>query len=135
MANQEKDFVSIGGLVGKMSGGKIVNCRVEGKIIYDGAVSNVAGLVGSMENGEIENSSSNMEIINVADFRKLFEDLRTACGQIEINKRCILLSGIDEMEESLGKATFKNKYRAFVESAADHMTLLAPFITGLREFL
>ena len=46
-----------------------------------------------------------------------------------------IVSAVDEMQESIGKKTFAEKYNAFIQSVADHMTIFAPFIPALSAFL
>lgn len=46
-----------------------------------------------------------------------------------------IVSAVDEMQESIGKKTFAEKYNAFIQSVANHMTIFAPFIPALSAFL
>ena len=46
-----------------------------------------------------------------------------------------IISAVNEMQESIGKKTFSEKYNAFIQSVANHMTIFAPFIPALSAFL
>lgn len=125
---------NIGGLVGNMNGGKIVNSHAEGGIFINGSATNVGGLVGSMDGGEIENSTSNMRIISTED--NVFNDLRIALEQIDKSDvKQSLIQLVNDMEKSVGKTTFTEKYKNFMSNAADHITVATPIVTKLAEYL
>lgn len=46
-------------------------------------------------------------------------------------KKSTLLSLVDEMEDAQGTDRFRERYKEFVATAADHMTLLIPFLHAL----
>ncbi len=46
-----------------------------------------------------------------------------------------ILNSLNELESSKGSGNFIQKYQAFIASAANHMTLLAPFIPALTQML
>lgn len=46
-----------------------------------------------------------------------------------------IVSAVNEMQESLGKKAFAEKYNAFIQSVANHMTIFAPFIPALSALL
>jgi len=122
-----------GGLVGKMNGGKIVNSHAEGTIFSNGTATN-GGLVGSMDGGEIENSTANVRIISTED--NVFNELRIALEQIDkSDAKQNLIQLVNDMEKSVGKTTFVEKYRNFISNTADHLTVVTPFLTKLSEFL
>lgn len=134
MNEDKKNVANIGGLVGRMKGGKIVNSHAEGTIINNGSAANVGGLVGENDGGVIENSTSNMRIISTED--NVFSELRTALEQIDkSDEKKRLMQLVDDMENSVGESTFKEKYKAFMSNVADHMTVVTPFLTKLTEFI
>ncbi|OCX64788.1 hypothetical protein BFM98_07040 [Lysinibacillus sp. AR18-8] len=125
---------NIGGLVGNMNGGKIVNSHAEGTIFINGSATNVGGLVGSMDDGEIENSTANMRIISTEV--NVFSELRIALEQLEKSDvKQNLIQLVNDMEKSVGKTTFTEKYKNFMSNAADHITVATPIVTKLAEFL
>lgn len=46
-----------------------------------------------------------------------------------------ILTSIDEMQAAIGTKSFSEKYNTFIQNAANHMTLFAPFIPALTEVL
>lgn len=46
-----------------------------------------------------------------------------------------ILDALTTLQESRGKASFAQRYTEFISTAADHVTLLAPFIPQLTEML
>jgi hypothetical protein len=67
----------------------------------------------------------------------VFADLRRALqvGIQEPEERELLLARVDEMEAATKTGSFLDKYNAFIQSAANHMTLIGPFIPALTEML
>jgi hypothetical protein len=50
-------------------------------------------------------------------------------------ERTVILNKLSEMEEAKGSPNFTDKYREFISSAANHMSVLAPFIPALSQML
>lgn len=46
-----------------------------------------------------------------------------------------ITAAVDEMQDNIGKKTFAEKYNAFIQSVANHMTIFAPFIPALSALL
>lgn len=46
-----------------------------------------------------------------------------------------IITAVDNMQESVGTKSFTEKYNAFIQCAANHMTLFAPFIPALTALL
>lgn len=46
-----------------------------------------------------------------------------------------IISAVDQMEHNVGKKGFAEKYNAFIQSVANHMTIFAPFIPALSALL
>lgn len=133
MEEEKRNHSSIGGLVGKMNGGKIENSHAEGKIIITGEAKNVGGLVGDMSEGEIIDSTSNMEIIQNSE--SLFTELKSVLEQIkEVDRKNELLNLVGKMESSKGTTSFKEHYKNFISSSADYVTLIYPFLSKFTDF-
>lgn len=77
----------------------------------------------------IDNSNNT---VNVTE-QKLFNELRSIIEANVLNQELIPL--VNEMESSSGTAGFSVKYNAFIQAAANHMTLFAPFIPALTSLL
>ena len=52
-----------------------------------------------------------------------------------LDEEAKIVSAVDEMQESIGKKTFAEKYNSFIQSIANHMTIFAPFIPALSALL
>jgi len=64
---------------------------------------------------------------------EIFDKLLNIAKQIDGNTE--IIKSITEMKKSFGnKETFKEKYNNFIQNAAAHMTLFAPFITELTKY-
>lgn len=64
-------------------------------------------------------------------FEKMFE---IASNISEGNKNDVMIA-IENMKNDYGKPGLKEKYYKFIEVAANHMTLFAPFIPALTEMI
>ncbi len=67
----------------------------------------------------------------------LFQELRTAIARdIEDEARSdAMLKQVAEMKKVQGTPKFLEAYQAFISSAADHMTVVVPFIPALTQLL
>jgi hypothetical protein len=74
---------------------------------------------------------SNQKTENVfADMRQV---IQTHVGNE--GERAQILNRLDELEHAKGKSSFTQKYQDFIASAADHISLLSPFIPALTKML
>jgi len=99
-------------------------------------VTNIYHLNGHGSRFNINSNDSSINHIVVND-SELFEGLRQTISSaaLEDSIRTALLSGVAELETAKGQPSFLQKYVAFMSTAADHMTLLAPFIPALSSLL
>lgn len=75
-------------------------------------------------------NSINIQVTNDNVWDKLVEVIKIQC-----NNNSDLLKLVAEMKENKGTPLFKEKYQAFIASAANHMTVFAPFIPTLSSLL
>lgn len=75
-------------------------------------------------------NSVNIQITNDNVWDKLVEVVRIQCGN-----NAELLKIVAEMKETKGTPAFKEKYQAFIASAANHMTVFGPFLPMLTSLL
>ena len=88
------------------------------------ASGNAKVLVSSVDN------SINISFAN----DKIFDDLMREADSIPNNQD--IVTAISQMKESVNdKKTFAEKYNNFIQSAAAHMTVFAPFIPALTKLL
>ena len=75
--------------------------------------------------------------INIANSKIVFEEIQKAIGSQVLDKKLKgeLSKKVSEMENNVGKAGFLKSYSDFVALAANHMTILSPFIPALTQFL
>lgn len=66
----------------------------------------------------------------------LFRDLKTVIGeQIGDDERKTILDRLVALERAAGSPSFKDHYQDFIASAANHMTVIAPFLPALTRML
>ena len=66
-----------------------------------------------------------------------FEQLRALIAEsiTDVGTRDLLLKKVDEMESSRESGAFMTSYKEFISAAADHITILAPFLPMLSAML
>ena len=106
---------------------------VKGSSMNKGDIFNLLG-AHSRVNIQSDDNSINMSLQNsenvFADMRQVIET------HIEIEEdRTQLLSKLAELEGAKGTDSFMQKYQGFIASAANHMSLIAPFIPALTLML
>lgn len=75
--------------------------------------------------------------INVTNSKIVFDEIRkTIESDIKDgNLKRSLQTKVTEMEESVGQKSFLQKYSEFIALAANHVTVFAPFLPALTQFL
>jgi len=63
----------------------------------------------------------------------ILETVRTLAKGL--NNEQEIISAVDEMQDNVGKKGFVEKYNAFIQSVANHMTIFAQFIPALSVLL
>ena len=88
----------------------------------------IGQITGRVNINSIDNSTN-----TVNDSSSVFSRLRNAIENSDIDTltKVCLLQGIESMRETNGSPTFSEKYKDFVQQAANHMTIIAPFIPSL----
>jgi hypothetical protein len=86
-------------------------------------------------NSRVYHSSQDQSnnVINEAN-ADVFEVLRQLISE-KVTDNTQLLNLLSEMEQSKGQSGYLAKYTTFIANAANHMTLLAPFIPALSALL
>lgn len=89
--------------------------------------------IGTAEKVNI-NSTDNSVTYNISsEDVALMETLKMVAKELE-NKDAIIQS-IEEMKSSIGKKSFAEKYNAFIQGVANHMTIFSPYIPALTQML
>lgn len=84
-------------------------------------------------NYTFNNTNGVMVLGDVSDSTILFDALREKAEHLENTEE--IKERISDMEKCAGKKSFVEKYNAFIQSVANHMTIFAPFIPMLTELL
>lgn len=80
-----------------------------------------------------DQSTNSVTITTETVFAQLRE---TIAGQVtDGEQKAALLSQLAQLEEAKGTSSFLERYQSFIATAANHMTLLAPFIPALSKWL
>ena len=99
-------------------------------------VSNTYNVAGENSRININSTDHSTNIVNTGD-DDLFSGLRKAIeNQIKDEvQRELILKRLADMEATQKTSSFNVKYQAFIEEAANHMTIIAPFIPQLTQLL
>lgn len=85
------------------------------------------------------NLHSSDQSLNVSNHQPnaIFTEIRKCLTESLVDSPDLenLLNRVSDMEQSLENGDFKTTYKKFVAAAADHMTILAPFLPGLAQLL
>lgn len=89
-------------------------------------------------NSRINNNSIDASVNSVSmSSTQVFTELRRAVNGagMEADQREELLTAIAEMETACGTPGFLSRYQAFMQAAANHITVIAPFLPALSQLL
>ncbi|GGN76200.1 hypothetical protein GCM10012290_25690 [Halolactibacillus alkaliphilus] len=111
--------------------------KVEKESKYKSSLNSSTGQTYNINNqsGKINIHSTDQSInyTLTAKDEQLFKTLKDLARSID--DRGQLEVTIDELRDNIGKETYAEKYNKFIQSAANHMTVFAPFIPMLSKFL
>ena len=89
---------------------------------------------GTNERIVINSTDNSLNIKNINYDKNLFDRLRNIVNE-NVQDESEIIGAINNMEDNIGKPSFKDSYNNFIQSAANHMALLAPFIPLLTDLL
>ena len=89
--------------------------------------------ITNAEKVNIQSTDNSITYNITANDVSLMDTLRKLADDLENRDEVIL--NIDSMQDNIGKKSFAEKYNAFIQSIANHMTIFAPFIPALSAFL
>lgn len=92
-------------------------------------INNIFGKV----NINSTDNSINIEISAMSIFASLCDAIKKS--DIEIQSKNNLVQSIEAMEDSVGSPGFAAKYKDFIQNAANHMSVISPFIPALTSLL
>ena len=96
----------------------------------------VYNLIGTNARVNIQSSDSSTNVVSV-ESAVLFDNLREAIGKSSLDSKGAreLAEHVNAMQSAAGTKMFGEHYKEFIAVAADHMTLIAPFLPALTQLL
>lgn len=85
---------------------------------------------GGRVNINSTDNSMNIQVSN--DTERIFAELTAALDGIADDA---LIESVVELKKSVGTASYAEKYNQFIQSAADHITVVAPFLPAISALL
>lgn len=87
-------------------------------------------------NANINSVDNSVRMINITNNEtELFDKMLDVASNIATDNKNDIISAIKDMQMDYGKPSLKEKYYKFIEVAANHMSLFAPFIPALTEMI
>lgn len=90
-------------------------------------------------NSRVNNSSVDASVnfsLTQQGSSQLFDDLLAALNEItDVEQREQLVVDVEEMKAAQGSPGFLARYQTFMQDAANHMTVVAPFLLALAQLL
>ncbi|WP_336073683.1 hypothetical protein [Priestia megaterium] len=106
----------------------------EGTTFIDQSVNHFNGNNNRVNKHSTDNSSNQIyEKTEISVFNQLREKL--AKSDIPETKKNEIINRVEELEKAIGTSNALSKYQNLISSAADHMTVLTPFIAPLTILL
>jgi len=86
---------------------------------------------------QIGNNNSQTTNLNSQNHSQFFENIKdTLNNEIQdITERESILLKLQELEASIGSPKYLSNYQDFMSTAANHMTILAPFLPALSQLI
>lgn len=101
--------------------------------------NNTAIFYGSAEKVLVQqgthNSRQTMKIEQSTDTEELFRSIFAVLQDSTVENQGAIEVAISEMRQAVGQPSFGEKYKTFIQSIANHMTIFAPFIPQLTALL
>jgi hypothetical protein len=96
-------------------------------------VYNVTGANARLNIGSVDSSTN---VVNVAP-AELFTQLRRTIeeGVLVEQERNELLARLADLQSTQGTPSYLERYQSFIAAAANHITILAPFLPALTQFI
>lgn len=92
----------------------------------------VSGQNARFNVGSVDNSSN---VINTTEMMVFEAARKTITEKIDGDAKDELLAKLDAMQKAANTPTYAARYKEFMQTAADHVTVLGPVLAGLASFL
>jgi hypothetical protein len=109
--------------------------RKESSLVPDVRSSTVYNLHGANARVNVNSTDQSVNIASgdLAVFRTAAEAVENS--DVPTAEKTRLLAELKQLSAEVGKPSYLQRYQRFIAAAADHMTLLAPFIPALTHLL
>lgn len=98
-------------------------------------VTNIYYLHGHSSRVNVQSTDNSINVVRLSNdevFVKLREEISS---RISSDQQLNILDRLDALERAQNSPSFAARYADFISAAADHMTLIAPFIPALTEMI
>jgi hypothetical protein len=114
----------------------VTSVRKESAIPARQPSSNVYNFHGGNSRVNINSNDSSVNIIQMTN-EELFKQIKKIIDEKikEDETKSLYLHQLTELEHSVGSPTFLEKYRQFIATTADHISILYPFIPALTRLI
>lgn len=79
---------------------------------------------------QVVNNNYTFNIADTSALHEIISKIRKEAQKVEDN--AALLKAIDELEQSIGKPSFFQKYQSFISSAANHVTFFGGIASAIK---
>lgn len=93
---------------------------------------NIGQITGKVNINSTDNST-NISVESSPIFNGLIEAISKS--SIEANEKSQILAKVEAMKQAEGSSGFLQKYKDFMQNAANHMTVISPFIPALTSLI
>ena len=97
---------------------------------------NIYNLHGAQSRVNIESTDQSVNVSTITE-QQVFSGLRQAITESmpDDGERATILEKLNALEKSVHSSDFLSKYQAFINTVANHMTIILPFIPALTQML
>ncbi len=107
----------------------------QGAAPHDQPSGTTINVSGDQSRVNINSTDSSSNVI-ASDHHQIFNDLReTIARQIPEQDQSAIMTAVDAMEAAVGTEHYVDRYKAFMSTVSDHITVLAPLLGGLVSLL
>ncbi len=99
-------------------------------------ITNVYHLHGHNSRVNVQSTDQSTNVVNITGDQIFLKLREKVCSEIPAgDQQADILGRLDALEQAQNTPSFAVRYTDFISSAADHMTLIAPFIPALTEMM
>ena len=105
----------------------------------DAPIQNTYNIYGTNSRVNINSADSSVNVTNEVSpeiFGQIIEVIKKSTASINVTNK--MVSAVEKMQQEYGKTTFRQSYRNFMATLADHvqiLSLVAPYLPGLANLI